>query len=159
MTLTPIVAETATASATMATPVRLRLAPISDTASRAQTPPASPANGASSAVDILTTSGTHSANPRINMNTAARPATRLRPDSANTQTATTIVPAPVNATTGRSRLECCSRTDRTIARRGWYDAASMAGTAAANSDAPTPAATPLPIDAVLIEISVTDTRK
>ena len=159
MTLTPIVAETATASATIATPVRLRLSPIPATAMRASMPPTRAAGAASSAEAVLTASGTQSAKPKINRNTANSPATRLRPDSNSTATATSIVSSPESATRGNSCPVRRSSDERVMASRGGNDIASIAGTAAAASDAPTPAVMPFAIDTGLIMTSVTLSRK
>ncbi len=159
MTLTPIVAETATASATIATPVRLRLWPIPATAMRASMPPMRDASGASRAEAARTASGTHRAKPSINRNTASNPATRLRPDSISTATATSIVTSPARAIQGNSRPVRRSSDERDMASRGGNDMASMAGTAAATSDAPVPATTPFVIDSGLTMTSVTLSRK
>ncbi len=61
MTLTPIVADTATASATMATPVRLMLVAMPATAMRDGMPPSRSARPDRRVEAMRTTAGTHSA--------------------------------------------------------------------------------------------------
>ena len=110
-------------------------------------------------METLTANGTHSAKPSISMKTALRPATRLRPDSISTRTASRSVPSPTRASTGIRRCVWRSSAERVMARRGRYDAASMAGTRAASSVAPRPATTPFAREAELTATSVTLTRK
>ena len=118
MTLTPIVADTATASATMATPVRLRFAPMPETASLAGVPPSFAANGSMIEVIALTARGTHRANPSMSMKTAASPATRSLPDPYKSRMARMPMLIPAMAIKGRSLPVRRSRTERVIASRG-----------------------------------------
>ena len=93
------------------------------------------------------------------MNTAVRPATRLRPEKAMTATAASIVTTPTTAATPTVRPALRSSAERVIASRGSNDTASRAGTAEAASAAPIPATRPLLIVSAPTSTSVADTRK
>jgi hypothetical protein len=155
----PIVADRATASATMAMPVRDNPEAMPATAMRAAVPPSLPASGAASLEASRTNKGTQSAKPRINRKTAARPATRLVPEAMINATAATMPATPVSVTAGSACRARCSITERVSASRGRYEVASSAGTAAATSAAPTPARSPLATENGLTATSVTLTRK
>ena len=118
MTLTPIVAETAMASATIATPVRESPDAMPATAMRAEVPPSLPAKGAARFDAKRTNSGTQSAKPRISRNTAASPATRFVPEVRINSTALAITAMPVNATVGSARRAPRSSAERVRASRG-----------------------------------------
>ena len=118
MMLTPTVAETATANATMATPVRERPAAMPSTARRADVPPSLLATGAVHAEAKRTKSGTQSAKPRISMNTAASPATRFVPETKMSNTAASIVPMPTIVTAGSAWRARCSSVERANASCG-----------------------------------------
>ena len=118
MTLTPMVADTATASATIATPVRDSPDAMPATAMRPGVPPMTLANGAVSIDAARTNRGTHSAKPTISRNTAARPATRLVPEMSTSTAAATIVASPVKVTAGRAWRVLRSSAERVSASRG-----------------------------------------
>ena len=70
--------------------------------------------------------GMQTAKPSINRNNAANPATRLDPEMLSNTNANATAIMPEAASSGSRRRVRCSSTDRVIASRGVYDAASMA---------------------------------
>ena len=117
--LTPTVAETATASATIATLVRLKDAPTLEIASLAVVPPTLLAIGAIRLAQARTVIGMQSARPKIIRKSAVKPATRLVPETWMRITAKTTMPMPPTAMAGMSLLVLCSSTERESASRGW----------------------------------------
>ena len=126
-----------------------------ETARRADVPPTRPASGVSQWMVSFTNTGMQTAKPSINRNNATNPTTRLEPGIFSNTNASATAATPDAARNGSRRRVRCSRTDRVIASCGLYDAASMAGTAAARTVAPKPATNPLATDHGLTRMSVT----
>ena len=138
---TPTMTATAVMSAATAMEVRLSERTMSRGAMRPRTPSSRPLSGATRRISMAVTGGASSA---AAISTAKRPpkAVASPPPAASSAAAASVSSAQATTSQGSSRRTRLSSVERRSVLCGGVRAASMAGTSAAATAAPTPTASP-----------------
>ena len=140
---TPMVAETATTKAAVATPVRERETSTPRQAIRPITPKSAPNTGRESRARSTTPAGTRSAYPTMRANRPAKLPVMPQDSTESTHAPKRSIRQPEQSATGKSFLLRDSRNERARTARGGAPVASRAGGSAAASVARMPSAAPL----------------